>query len=195
MIPLQDQKRDLRFRLRQELAKISDAEKRSSSARLLVQLQNFSRWKDSGTLLLFAPREDEPDILPLIPESLSLGKRVTLPRYNQSKGIYEAAEVKSLEELQVGSYGIREPSASAEMVALNRLDLVLIPGLGFDLHGHRLGRGRGFYDRLLAGLPGIKCGVAFDQQVISKLPIEPHDVILNSLVTPSRSLEFTQNVA
>jgi 5-formyltetrahydrofolate cyclo-ligase len=72
---------------------------------------------------------------------------------------------------------------------LNRLDLVLVPGVGFDLQGRRLGRGRGFYDRLLADVDGIKCGVAFEEQVVSEIPVGPRDVRLNFILTPTRCVE------
>jgi len=66
-----------------------------------------------------------------------------------------------------------------------------VPGLGFDLSGHRLGRGRGYYDRLLAGIAGVKCGVAFDPQVVAQIPAERHDVNMNFILTPTRWLEFS----
>jgi 5-formyltetrahydrofolate cyclo-ligase len=73
---------------------------------------------------------------------------------------------------------------------MNRLDLILVPGLAFDLNGRRLGKGKGYYDRLLAGVSGIKCGVAFDEQVVSEVPAGPHDVRVNCILTPTRWLEF-----
>jgi 5-formyltetrahydrofolate cyclo-ligase len=69
------------------------------------------------------------------------------------------------------------------------LDLVLAPGVAFDLQGHRLGRGKGFYDRLLADVRGVKCGVAFDEQIVDAVPVGPLDVGVDCLVTPTRWLE------
>jgi len=68
---------------------------------------------------------------------------------------------------------------------------ILVPGVGFSPSGGRLGRGRGYYDRMLADLPGVRCGVAFDLQVISELPLEPHDARLDHLVTPSLCLSIS----
>jgi 5-formyltetrahydrofolate cyclo-ligase len=73
---------------------------------------------------------------------------------------------------------------------LNRLDFILVPGVAFDLHGRRLGRGRGFYDQLLANVRGRTCGVAFDEQIVRDVPIEPHDVSLNCILTPTRWVEL-----
>jgi 5-formyltetrahydrofolate cyclo-ligase len=91
--------------------------------------------------------------------------------------------------LVVGAFQVREPVAGCPVVAMNRLDLALVPGLAFDARGHRLGRGKGFYDRLLAGFPGRTVGVAFDFQVVAQVPVEPHDIALNAVVTPTRWLE------
>ena len=67
-----------------------------------------------------------------------------------------------------------------------RLDLALVPGIGFTLDGGRLGRGKGYYDRLLAEVPVMKCGVAFECQIADEFPLESHDVQLNCILTPTR---------
>ena len=72
------------------------------------------------------------------------------------------------------------------MDSMSRKDLVFVPGIAFDLVGRRLGRGKGFYDRLLAGVRGHKCGVAFDTQLVAEMPEEPHDMRVDSIITPSR---------
>jgi 5-formyltetrahydrofolate cyclo-ligase len=72
------------------------------------------------------------------------------------------------------------------------LDLVVVPGLGFDEAGGRLGRGGGFYDRFLArpGLKAWKVGVGLDEQVVGPVPRDAWDVGLDALVTPTRTLVF-----
>jgi 5-formyltetrahydrofolate cyclo-ligase len=65
----------------------------------------------------------------------------------------------------------------------------LVPGLAFDPSGRRLGRGKGFYDRLLAMVRGRKCGIAFEEQVVPEIPVEPHDIRLDCLLTPRRWME------
>ena len=78
----------------------------------------------------------------------------------------------------------RSPTCAPAL--LNSLDLVLVPGVAFDLHGRRLGRGKGYYDQLLAGVCGTTCGVAFDEQIVREVPLEPHDVLMNCILTPTR---------
>ena len=85
-----------------------------------------------------------------------------------------------------GKYGIREPGDRCVLVPLNRLDLVLVPGVAFDVRGRRIGRGKGYYDRLLSLAGGLKCGVAFDEQILAEIPTEPHDVAVHCILTPTR---------
>jgi 5-formyltetrahydrofolate cyclo-ligase len=92
-------------------------------------------------------------------------------------------------DLRPGLLGIREPTEHCEAIALKRLDLVLVPGVAFDARGRRLGRGKGYYDRLLSDVRGVRCGVAFDEQIVPEVPVGPRDALLNCVVTPSRWLE------
>lgn len=82
-----------------------------------------------------------------------------------------------------------EPLANCEEIPLNKFDLVLVPGVAFDLHGNRLGRGRGFYDRILEATSGIKCGVAYDFQLLEAIPTEWHDAGVDFIFTPSRCVK------
>jgi 5-formyltetrahydrofolate cyclo-ligase len=68
--------------------------------------------------------------------------------------------------------------------------LILVPGVAFDWHGRRLGRGKGFYDRLLAGVRGVKCGIAFAGQMVNEVPAGPSDVRMNFMMTPARGAEI-----
>jgi 5-formyltetrahydrofolate cyclo-ligase len=71
---------------------------------------------------------------------------------------------------------------------MNRLDLALVPGLAFDSGGRRIGRGKGFFDRLLVEVTGVKCGVGMDEQVLDEIPAETHDIAMNFIATPTRWL-------
>ena len=89
-------------------------------------------------------------------------------------------------DIATGKFGISEPRPECETIPLDQFDLVLVPGLAFDPGGNRLGRGRGFYDRILAAASGVKCGVAYDFQLLEKIPVEPHDAPVNFIFTPTR---------
>jgi len=187
MTPPAHAKPTLRARLRAELQAHSSASAASASAALCVRVRASPLWQTARAVLLFFPLPSEPDISLLLDDALASGKLLALPRFNATTNAYEPVQVRDLaRELITGPFGVREPTADCPLAPMNRLDLALVPGLGFDARGHRLGRGKGHYDHLLAGFTGMKIGVAFDFQIVTEVPAEPHDIVLDAVVTPTR---------
>lgn len=92
--------------------------------------------------------------------------------------------VTSVEHLQPGQFGVREPQPGrTDGVELEALDVALVPGLAFDRQGVRLGRGLGFYDRSLATFKGVKLGICSSQFLVERLPAEAHDIVMDEIVT------------
>ena len=123
--------------------------------------------------------------------AFAAGKRVAFPRV--AGETLEFVEVASLDDLAPGAFAVPEPVAGSR-VALGALDLMVVPGIVFDRTGHRLGYGRGYYDRALKECrPDCqKVGFAYDFQVVGMLPIiEEHDRTLSVLMTEQRRLNFT----
>jgi len=177
----------LRSLIRAELKKLTEAERAAASLQACARLEEQDLWRKAKSLLFYAPLPGEPDLWRLLEDSLAAGKTVALPRFLPEQNAYVACQIKSAAtDLVVGQFGIREPHEACATVPLNRLDLVLVPGVAFDLDGRRLGRGKGFYDRLLAAFDGPACGVGFDQQIVHRVPSEPHDVRLSCILTPTR---------
>lgn len=189
-----DAKVILRRSLRLELKALSPETRVAASARLCAWANAAHAWQVARAVLLFSPIASEPDISPLLADALAAGKLLALPRFNPNSNAYEAVQVRDLaRELAIGAFQMREPVAACPVVPLNRLDLALVPGLGFDACGRRLGRGKGYYDRLLAGFSGRKIGVAFDFQIVTEIPCEAHDIALDAIVTPTRWIEAKAN--
>jgi 5-formyltetrahydrofolate cyclo-ligase len=188
---LSEQKATLRAAMRQTLRSFAPEAQATASAAIRERLIRLPIWQKAGAVLLFAPTTGEPDVGPLLRVALDSGKHVALPRFVAATGRYEAARIMdSARDLAPGQFGILEPTPFCKVAELKQLDLVLVPALAFDGHGRRLGRGKGFYDRLLAEVSGTTCGVAFDQQLVPALPVESHDVHLNCILTPSHWLEL-----
>jgi len=188
---IQTAKAALRKQILGALQKIPPAARTAASAQIRDRLREQAIWKNAASVLLFAPMPREPDIWPLLAEALGAGKIVALPRYHPAGKSYAACRVQNLRsEIAPGTFGIREPAAWCAGIPLDRLDLILVPGVAFDWHGHRLGRGRGFYDRLLAGTRGVKCGITFDEQMVNDVPAGPSDVRMNFMMTPTRGAEI-----
>ena len=175
-----------RARVRESLRALS-AEARADGSRRLHQMLSVQPvWQRAQHVLFFSPLADEPDITPSLDDALQADKAVALPRFDALSARYVAAGIRARAELMAGRFGALEPGPDCPVVPLNQLDLILVPGVAFDFAGRRLGRGKGFYDRLLAEVRGHKCGVAFDEQIVPQVPEEPHDVRVDSIVTPSR---------
>jgi 5-formyltetrahydrofolate cyclo-ligase len=148
--------------------------------RRVIDLPSFAA---SRTVALYAPLGGEPDTRALWEAASRAGKRVMLP----GLGAQEQPEFRPAgrpEALSVGQLGFQEP-ARGESVPAVEIDLFLAPGLAFDRQGHRLGRGKGFYDRLLAGRrpDSTTVGITFEAVLVDQLVSEPHDVVMDFVVT------------
>jgi 5-formyltetrahydrofolate cyclo-ligase len=126
----------------------------------------------------------------LIRQAMASGKQMVLPVVQVDRQQLALYAIEDLErDLAPGYCGILEPRPQrTRAVGPEALDLALVPGVAFDVWGGRLGFGAGFYDRLLGQLPrGVpKVGMAFDFQIIPRLPHQPHDVLLDAIVTDRR---------
>jgi len=182
---LQDLKTELRSQIRARLERISPAVRAVESIDLCERLK--TQMPSAHTILFFAPLPDELDVWPVLELSLALGTDCALPFFDAEKKIYGARRLANpAAEIVVGKFGVREPAASCMEIPLDKFDLVLVPGMAFDVNGNRLGRGRGFYDRLLEKASGIKCGVGYDFQLLEKIPTGPPDAKVDFILTPSR---------
>ncbi len=154
------------------------------SARLCDAIAACEAWRTARTVAIFAPQSREPDVDMLW--SRAEKKSFAYPRVVE--GRLDLFHAESPHELAPGAFGVREPAADlTRAVAPDTLDLILVPGVAFTHAGGRLGRGGGFYDRLLASLPAHtrKIGVCFDSQLLPELPVEPHDQRVDFIATES----------
>ncbi len=180
----------LRRQINAALAAMSPEQRAAGSPKICARLRELPAWKNARSVLLFTPMPTEPDIWPLLAEALAAGKIAALPRFHAAARSYTAARVQDLQsDIVSGHFGIREPAAACPEIPLNHFELLLVPGVAFDWRGHRLGRGRGYYDRLLAEGRGVKCGIAFEEQMVNAVPVGLADVRMDYIVTPARSGE------
>jgi 5-formyltetrahydrofolate cyclo-ligase len=183
-------KAGLRQQIRAALEKISPAARLAESLDLCARLE--PQLRSAHTILFYAPLSDELDVWLLLEKLLKTEKVSALPAFDGATQSYSARRVKNLEtDIFTGKFGVSEPLASCEEIPLNKFDLVLAPGVAFDSSGNRLGRGMGFYDRILSNASGVKCGVAYDFQLLDKIPAEAHDAKVNFIFTPSRCVKAT----
>jgi len=169
--------------------KAEDAAEMSRAAcELLLALGEY---RLARSVMLYAPLAGEVDCRPVAVAAWKDGKTVLLPRVTWAKRDMVAVPVGSLNHLVVtGRNGLREPEG--EPWPIERIDLIVVPGLAYDRLGNRLGRGGGFYDRFLAraSLAAHTCGLAFSIQMMRELPVHPNDYPVKVLVTDKEVLRF-----
>jgi 5-formyltetrahydrofolate cyclo-ligase len=134
------------------------------------------------TIATFAALPDEVDLTELV--TLFPEKRWLFPRVD-GEGVCFHASTDPANDLVRGAFGILEPSADSLIVSLDEIDAFLCPGMAFDHQGGRLGRGKGFYDRLLsqARTDAHKIGIAFPSQIIPNTHCEPHDILMDEIIS------------
>ena len=175
MIP--EQKQSLRAEARRFLAGLDAERRRAAGQNILSHMRSWDVWVVARTVCAFSALPSEPDVLTPWPD----GKKIILPRVVGSK--MRLHFVDNSEVLVAGSFGILGPAPSAPL-ALAKADIILVPGLAFDRSGVRLGRGGGYYDRLLTDFEGLRVGVCFEESVLEWIPAEPHDACMDFLMTP-----------
>ena len=148
----------------------------------------------TASITFFAPLPDELDVWPLLEKLLKSTKVCALPAFDAATQSYSARRVKNLEtDIVTGKFGVAEPLPECELVPLNQFNLVIVPGMAFDLQGNRLGRGQGFYDRILSAASGIKCGVGYELQLVENITTEPHDAKVDFILTPDKCVKARKN--
>jgi len=188
-------KASLRGWAKDRIAALPAVERARAAAALDARVADWQTYKNARTVACFASDLGEIDTAPLLRRILSEGKTLLLP-YVQGEGKEASmsfAPVKDLEkDLAEGAFGILEPVPETRNGAVPGPDLILVPGLAFDLRGGRLGKGKGFYDRYLAGYRGFKAGLAYDVQITEKnLPLDAHDQTVDAVVTDQRTQVFS----
>lgn len=145
----------------------------------------------SRSVALYSPAQNEVDTEEILKNALIEGRKVFYPR-NGADGAGQFIRVASGDDLRAGRYGILEPTGTERLSDGDRQDLVLfVPGIAFDAAGNRLGRGKGWYDRILASLDdkAILVALSYDFQVVEKVPTEAWDRKVHYIVTETKLID------
>ena len=178
--PSCNSKPELRREIRRRKAACSPEQLQQLSAEVTRRLLSTPRWQQSRTLLLYHSLPDEVSTSALIQSAVEQGKRVLLPVVVGDD--LELREYCGQGCLAEGAFHIQEPQGEA-FEDYPAIDLAVIPGVAFSPEGARLGRGRGYYDRLLPRLSAAhKCGICWPFQLLPELPTEPHDVRMDEVI-------------
>ena len=147
----------------------------------LTKLSRHPRLADAHTVLLYSALPDEVPTLPLLNRLSTEGKTVLLPHVVNDTDM-ELRRYTGSNDLEQGAFGIMEPTGEL-FTDYDDIDVAVIPGMAFDREGHRLGRGKGYYDRFLTRLPHTyKIGVCFPFQLVDHVPADAHDILMDEVI-------------
>jgi 5-formyltetrahydrofolate cyclo-ligase len=186
----------LRRQLRDLLANMSEADRHAKSLAASSLITAAPEFTSARVVMLFLSTPHEIDTAQLALRAWQAGKQVVVPKVSWDQRRMLPVEINSLTtNMTTSGNGIREPEIGRPM-PIEFIDLVIVPGLGFTDTGFRIGRGMGFYDRFLAqpDFIGRSCGFAFEEQVVSDLPVLDHDVPLSMLATDRGIRRFATNI-
>ncbi|MEY2750362.1 MAG: hypothetical protein RLZZ550_333 [Verrucomicrobiota bacterium] len=181
--------RELKARLRATLLAARRAltadQRRAAAAAATAGVLASAAWRAARVVALYQAYGAELDTAALRAAAHAAGKTIALPRVDAA-GV-SLRIVAADTPLVLSAQGVREPADDRPTLPPDQPELIVVPGLGFDRRGGRLGHGGGHYDRLLARLPAVclRVGLAYDQQVLDAVPTEPHDLPMHALVTPT----------
>jgi 5-formyltetrahydrofolate cyclo-ligase len=184
-------KRKLRKELiekRKNIPKNKVLEKSNKIKKILFEIDEF---KQASTILFYVSYDNEVYTHDMIKESKKMGKRVVVPFSDKANRRLILSELDNWSSLKPGSYGILEPSKDEiKEFSIEKIDLIIVPGVGFDESGRRIGHGKGYYDNLLKKLKdSLIIGLAFELQIIDKIPVNKHDIPVKKIITENRLID------
>lgn len=163
---------------------LDPARKAAASRAIVSRLEALPIFQQTQAIHTYVAWRHEVENHDLIHRLLQQGRRVAMPKVEPATGQLQHYFIAGFSELQTGAFGILEPPSDPNRLAApSQFDLVLVPGLAFDRAGSRLGMGKGHYDRFLAAVRTPKIALAYDFQLVEKLPVEAHDQCVNIIVT------------
>ena len=181
---LREQKSFLRKELRRKLKSLSPEDRTGRCEKIVKELLSHPRFLKARNVLIYVSLTPEVETRALLKEAWRREKKVYVPRLDPREKQIQIVELYDLKELRPGSYGILEPPLNRNHLGKpEELDLVLVPGLGFDRKGGRLGRGFGYFDRfLLEARKAYKIGLAFECQIVDEIPRGVHDIVMDEVL-------------
>lgn len=165
----------------------------ASSRAAQLNLLSLDEYVQAECLALYAPAHNETDTGLILAAAFRAGKRVLYPAVCGHHMVFR--QVESVDELRQGAFGILEPCSTGIDHQADEADLIVVPGVGFDLTGHRIGYGKGFYDRFLQhpDCTAHLVGLCHDFQLLEgAISVDPHDIPMELIVSDKRVIRITK---
>lgn len=176
-------KDEIRSELRAKRRALTAEEQNVMSVKITEQLISLPCIMQAETVMIYMSAFKEPSTAEIAEYLKSSQKKIVVPISNTQD--YTITPVYLSGALSAGAYGIPEPTL-CKPADIKAIDVALIPGIGFDLSGSRIGFGKGYYDRFLAEFTGLKIGICYDFQMLADIPTSEHDVKMDLIITEKR---------
>lgn len=196
MNEVQESKSKLRYDYLKVRDRIEPHVRFTHSNSILSRIKQLDSYEDARILMFYLSYGSEVVTDLMINEVLADGKEVAVPVIQSpGDGIMTAVKINRLEDCYEKFYGIRQPEFNEnDVVSKEDVDLIFVPGIVFDLNGYRIGYGKGYYDRWLEGTDILKrVGLAFEVQLIDKIPNGQYDLPVSKILTEKRMIEIVKN--
>lgn len=179
-------KKETRKNIIKERDKLDREVKESMDNKIIEKLIMSEIYKRARGIFIYIGFGSEINTKIIIQDALNAGKEVYVPKVIKKDMIL--IKIDSLENLVTSSYGILEPIGDKSDFNVNKLDLIIMPGVAFDEMCNRLGYGGGYYDKFLDqnNIECKKVALAYELQVLDKLQVEEHDIKVDSIITEKR---------
>lgn len=183
--PVTEAKKAMRKTAAAARAALTPAYREEASRQMLAALYALPEYQTAETIFVYASMPEEVQLYGLMEQAVLAGRTVCLPMIT-GKGTMEAVKLPSMDDLVPGRFGILTVDPKKQcIIPADRIDFMVVPGVAFDGEGRRLGLGAGYYDRFMGekASHAFCCALAFDCQLMTEVPVEPHDVRVQYIIT------------
>ena len=190
MQDLKERKSEIRRKTSARREGLSDEARAKKSQAIMACLFEFANFREARTILFYMNAGSEVATEAMIRKALEHEKFVALPWVDKTEGKIVPLKLDNFDgDVKPGYRGIREPiRQQCKAIPVENIDLAIIPGVAFDERGGRIGHGTGFYDKFIPSLDVTtrKVALAFECQIVSQIPMEPHDRYIDIIITEER---------
>ncbi len=187
-------KEDLRKELLKKRKSLSNLDVLKKSSQIEKRLFKMNEYKKSQMILYYISYDNEVCTHYMIKNSMLEGKNVVVPLSNKKNITLILSKLDKWDDLKIGSYKILEPKKEyIKRVSIDKIDLIIVPGVGFDKQGNRIGHGIGYIDKLLQDSNyASHIGLAFELQIVDSISTEKHDISVNKIITEKRIINCSE---
>jgi 5-formyltetrahydrofolate cyclo-ligase len=182
-------KDEIRQKLLYKRVQQSPDDKEPKDQKIVHEIEQTSAFQNANYILMYISIHGEVDLAKLF-EKHRVNKKFVLPRIQKEEKSLTLYQINSLEDLTKGAYSIPEPKEHLEKIPLEKIDLVIVPGIAYATDGHRIGYGGGFYDKLLKKMDCPKIGVAYEFQIVENTGEEDHDEKVDIIITEKQIINI-----